>query len=64
MRSGWIESRPDAGLRAGARGAVIRLFDKPEPAYEVEFCDDDGRTLAELALSADDLAPDVSATRS
>lgn len=56
--------RPDAGLRAGARGAIIGVFDKPEVAYEVEFCDNDGRTLAELALSADELAPDVSALRS
>lgn len=46
---------PDEGLPEGAIGAVILVFDKPERAYEVEFCDDDGRTVAQVVLAGVDL---------
>jgi hypothetical protein len=42
---------PDEGLPAGAVGAVVHVFDKPSLAYEVEFTDDDGRTIAQLPLT-------------
>ena len=44
---------PDRGLKEGEVGAVVELL--APNAFEVEFCDDDGQTYAELALSADDL---------
>ena len=38
------------GLKAGMRGFVFHIFDKPNRAYEVEFCNEDGETIAQLAL--------------
>jgi hypothetical protein len=42
---------PDEGLSAGAVGAVVHVFEKPSLAYEVEFTDDDGRTIAQVPLT-------------
>ncbi|MBM2622953.1 DUF4926 domain-containing protein [Actinoplanes sp. LDG1-06] len=44
---------PSEGLEAGAVGAVVHIFDRPRVAYEVEFTDDDGRTIAQVPLTAD-----------
>ena len=41
---------PEEGLLAGMVGAVVDVFDSPTRAFEVEFADPDGRTIAELAL--------------
>jgi hypothetical protein len=38
---------PDHHLVRGQVGTVVEILDG---AYEVEFCDDEGRTYAELAL--------------
>ena len=38
-------------------GTVIALFDTPEVAYEVEFTNDRGETLGEVALTASQLEP-------
>jgi hypothetical protein len=46
---------PNEGLHAGMKGAVIDIYTEPTTAYEVEFCDDEGRTIALLALSAEQL---------
>jgi hypothetical protein len=47
---------PDEGLRAGAAGTIVD--DYPGSAdFEVEFVDDDGRTLALLTLPGDQLRP-------
>jgi Domain of unknown function (DUF4926) len=35
---------PEDGLTAGAEGTIIEVYEKPEPAYEVEFTD--GTTVA------------------
>ncbi|MEE8583650.1 MAG: DUF4926 domain-containing protein [Acidobacteriota bacterium] len=43
---------PEQRLLRGQVGTVVELFDG---AYEVEFCDDEGRTYAELALEPDQL---------
>lgn len=32
------------------RGVVVAVFDSPDVAYEVEFCDVNGDTLAEVVL--------------
>ncbi len=45
---------PQYELVAGAVGAIVMVFDDP-PAYEVEFCDKDGVTLALVTLVDDDL---------
>lgn len=44
---------PDENLVKGMRGAIVAIFDDPELAYEVEFCNDKGETLAEVALKPD-----------
>ncbi len=55
---------PEHGLKAGMKGAVVEVHTKPALAYEVEFCDGSGRTIALLALLPDQLEPDKSATTS
>jgi hypothetical protein len=42
------EDLPEAGLLAGQVGTVVEKF--PDGVFEVEFCDDQGRTYAELAV--------------
>lgn len=52
-----VAAQPQAGLRAGALGVVVEQYTKPDPAYEVEFCNDEGETLASLTLTADQFTP-------
>lgn len=47
------EDIPAEGLRAGMQGAIIEVYSLPVEGYEVEFCDAEGRTVAQLALSPD-----------
>jgi hypothetical protein len=47
------EDVPARGLSRGQVGTVVEML-APE-VYEVEFCDDAGRTYASLALRADQL---------
>lgn len=35
---------PEDGLRAGAEGTIVEVYEQPEAAYEVEFTD--GTTVA------------------
>jgi len=46
---------PERKLRRGEVGTVVELL-APD-VYEVEFCDDEGRTYAELALRSKQLIP-------
>jgi len=48
---------PEDGLQAGAIGTVVEIFDTPQRAYEVEFADDSGTTIAQLALEPGQLEP-------
>jgi Domain of unknown function (DUF4926) len=43
-----IEDLPERKLKRGEVGTVVEIL-APD-VYEVEFCDDEGRTYAELAL--------------
>ena len=45
----------DESLRKGAVGTVVALLDTPETAYEVEFANDRGETVCEVALRASQL---------
>lgn len=45
-----LQALPDDDLPAGAIGVVVAEFTQPEEAYEVEFCDETGATVAEVAL--------------
>lgn len=44
---------PKHGLSMGAVGAIVAVFNTPEEAYEVEFVDDAGQTVAQVALTSD-----------
>ena len=46
-----LEDLPEEGLLRGQVGTVVE--DLAPGVYEIEFCDDDGRTYASLALRAE-----------
>ena len=46
---------PEQGLCKGQVGTVVVEFRKPRPAYETEFADARGRTMAQLALLPDQI---------
>lgn len=46
---------PEEGLTAGSVGTIVYIFHEPNLAYEVEFADDQGRTLAMVALTPEQL---------
>jgi len=48
-----LEDLPERELKRGEVGTVVEIL-APE-VYEVEFCDDEGQTYAELALRGDQL---------
>jgi len=48
-----IEDLPERKLRSGEVGTVVEIL-APD-VYEVEFCDDEGQTYAELALRGEQL---------
>ncbi len=48
-----IEDLPERRLKRGEVGTVVEIL--APGVYEVEFCDDEGRTYAELALRGDQL---------
>ncbi|MEV0428486.1 DUF4926 domain-containing protein [Micromonospora sp. NPDC050495] len=47
------EALPEENLPAGAVGTIVHVFHRPELAYEIEFTDEDGRTLSSVALTPD-----------
>lgn len=49
------EDIPEEGLVAGMIGAVVDVHTMPTEAYEVEFCDPQGRTIALRAFQPDQL---------
>jgi hypothetical protein len=44
------ESMPDEELSEGAIWVIVLSFDKPREAYEVEFCNPRGETVAQVVL--------------
>jgi hypothetical protein len=46
--------RPQDGLLVGAVGTIVLVYTDP-PGYEVEFCDDEGGTIAMVSFSAAEL---------
>jgi hypothetical protein len=48
---------PERNLAAGARGTIVMVLDGPTPHDEVEFCDEDGSTIAELVLAREQIKP-------
>jgi hypothetical protein len=54
-----LQDMPEEGLKKGMIGTVVLCFDTPEIAYEVEFCDENGEAIAELALRPEQIAPAI-----
>ena len=54
-----IQDLPDDELRAGMVGAIVDIYTNPALAYEVEFADAYGRTIAQLALFPGQIRPYV-----
>jgi hypothetical protein len=50
-----LEGIPEEGLDAGAKGTVVEIYTTPNLAYEIEFCNDCGETVAMLALLPDQI---------
>lgn len=50
------EDMPDLGLTKGQQGVILDVYHSPSQAYEVEFCNKEGKTLLCLALSPDKLS--------
>ncbi len=48
-----LEDLPQRNLNRGEVGTIVELL-APD-VYEVEFCDDEGQTYAELALRSEQL---------
>lgn len=47
---------PEENLYRGMQGVVIDVYERPEKAYEVEFCDTEGRTISQVALLPEQIA--------
>ena len=50
-----VKDIPSRKLKRGEVGTIVEIL-APE-VFEVEFCDDEGQTYAELALRADQIIP-------
>lgn len=48
-----VEDIPEEGLFAGMKGVIIEIYSQPVEGYEIEFCDEHGCTVAQLALSSE-----------
>lgn len=46
---------PLRNLKRGMTGTIVEVFDKPNRAYEVEFSDNNGVTVAQLALQPSEI---------
>ena len=43
-------------IRAGNLGTVVHIFDQNPPVYEIEFTDNEGRTIATVPLKKEDMS--------
>ena len=50
---------PALGLKLGARGVVVDVYDAPYPAYEIEFIDEAGDTIGCLSLRQSEVVADA-----
>jgi hypothetical protein len=56
-RVALVSDLPAEGLSAGRTGTIVYVFDRPRPAYEVEFVAEDGRTIAMVTLLPEQVRP-------
>jgi hypothetical protein len=53
------KAHPEHGFSVGAKGTIAHVFDRPTRAYEVEFCDTAGRTIAQFAVESMEIEPAI-----
>lgn len=51
-----VEDLPKEGLEKGLIGVVVAEFNDPVEAYEVEFCDENGVVIAQIAATPDKIS--------
>lgn len=51
-----IEKIPGESLAVGAIGVIVEEFSEPHEAYEAEFCDENGATIAQIVLRSHQFA--------
>lgn len=51
-----LQALPEVAIPAGTVGTILDVYDHPYPAYEVEFADENGVTIAMLALTKDQIS--------
>ncbi len=51
-----VQPVSEDGPAVGAIGSIVDIYKQPREAYEVEFVDELGRTVALLAVDPDKLA--------
>ena len=56
-----VDALPDEGLAAGTVGTIVRIFERPNRAFAVEFTDDDAGTVAFVTPAARRATPRVTA---
>lgn len=47
---------PEENLYRGMKGTILDFYTHPSEAYEVEFCDDKGGTIMQIALALEQIA--------
>ncbi len=50
-----VKPVPEASLKAGSIGSVVDVYAQPREAYEIEFTDELGRTVALIAVGPDQI---------
>ena len=50
------KAHPEVGLAKGVTGTIVECFETPVEAYEVEFLDEAGELLAELAVDPSEIS--------
>lgn len=51
-----VKDIPELNLKVGMIGAIVNIYTDPREAYEVEFCDEYGRTIEMLALLTEQIS--------
>lgn len=50
-----VSKNPQDGINIGDIGTVVYIFNKNPPVYEIEFIDDNGRTLLTVPFKAEEI---------
>lgn len=51
-----IKNNTQGDIKVGDIGTVVHIFDVTPPVYEIEFIDDQGRTIEMIPLKEEDMS--------